>query len=48
MVEYPSTFEFDLAFYDGYLRPAEERTRQYRESLNLNENHSHLRITLSK
>ena len=52
MVEYPSTFLefFDLAFYEGYLRPAEERTRQYRESLplNLNENHSHLRMKLLK
>ena len=45
---YPSTFEFDLAFYDGYLRPAEERTRQYRQSLNLNENHSYLRIIIPK
>ena len=49
MVEYPSTFEFDLAFYESYLRPAEERTRQYqKEVLNLNENHSHLRMKLLK
>ena len=33
------------AFYDGYLRPAEERTRQY---LNVNENHSHLRKPIDK
>ena len=48
-MKYPSTFEFDLAFYEGYLRPAEERTREYRQSLpNLNENHSHLRMELLK
>ena len=48
-MEHPSTFEFDLAFYEGYLRPAEEQTKEYRQSLpNLNENHSHLRMELLK